>query len=81
MSPTIINELINLLGHQVLKSLISVIKQQQWYSIIADEVTDIAYYEQFNISIRYVNDSYEIYEETLSFVEVPSISSNIPYDA
>ena len=55
MPPTIINELITLLGHQVLKSLISDIKQQQWYSIIGNEVTDITNKEQFNISIRYVS--------------------------
>ena len=81
MSPAIINELITLLGHQVLRYLNSHIKQQRWYSIIADEETDITNKEQFNILIRYVNDSYEIYKEPLGFVEVPSISSNILCDA
>ena len=54
ISPTIINELITLLGNQVLRSLLKDVKDHSWYSIIADEVTDITNKEQFNISVRYV---------------------------
>ena len=77
MSPEIINELITLMGNEVLRSLLKEINAETWYSVIADEVTDVTNKEQFNISVRYVNDHYEIFEESLGFVEVPCIKSDI----
>ena len=81
MSPVIINELITLMGNSVLRSVLADVKESTWYSIIADEVTDINCKEQFNISVRYVNDNYEVFEDPLGFFEVPSINSETLFKA
>ena len=58
MSHDIVNELLTGMGHKVLPSILSKIKQQNpaWYAIIGDEATDINNREQLNVSIRYMND-------------------------
>ena len=61
MSHDIINKLVTI-GQIVLNQILSKIKGQnpQWYALIADEVTDVNYTEQLNVSIRYVDDDYII---------------------
>lgn len=62
MSHEIVNELITLMGHKVLQQLLDKVKGNSpaWYAIIVDETTDIATNEQFNLSIRYVDENYDI---------------------
>ena len=57
MSHDIVNELVTLMGHNVLRKLLCRMKNQspEWYSLIGDEATDINYSEQLNVSIRYVD--------------------------
>ena len=38
-----------------------------WFSIIADEATDICNTEQLSMSIRWVNNSYEAHEDSIAF--------------
>lgn len=73
MSHEIINELIKLMGNTVLRKVISAIKSCEpcWYSIIADETTDITCKEQMNVCIRYVNDVYEVNEDSLGVHCIP----------
>ena len=65
MSHEIATEQITLMGNTLLRSLLQIIKQNSpvWYAIIGDEASDIASREQLNISIRWVNESYEISED------------------
>lgn len=35
----------------------------EWYAIIADEATNVACREQFNVSIRYVDSHYVVHED------------------
>ena len=35
-----------------------------WYAVIADEAADVVNREQFNLSIRWVNDDYVVNEST-----------------
>ena len=58
-------EQITLMGNTLLRSLLQIIKQNSptWYAIMGDEASDIANREQLNISIRWVNESYEISED------------------
>ncbi len=41
-SPEIVNEILALMGNTVLRSIVSDIQSSSWFSIIADEATDIS---------------------------------------
>ena len=66
MSPEVVNELISMMGQSVLRKLLCHIKRvtPHWFGIIADEATDVSNREQLNLSIRWVNDNYEVYQCT-----------------
>ena len=42
-----------------------------WFSIIADEATDINQAEQLNVSIRWVDDDYCAHEDPIGLFKVP----------
>jgi len=69
-----INELINLMGHDVLRSVLARIKggDPAWFAIIADEATDVSCNEQLNISVRYVDNDYEVHEDSLGLYKMSS---------
>ena len=50
-SPDIVNEIITIMGKTILRNLLSRIKSSLWFSIIADEATDISRNEQMSFSI------------------------------
>ena len=51
-SPECINELIEIMGHKVLRSLISEVQAQEGYSILADETRDHSNCDQMVICLR-----------------------------
>ena len=71
ISPDIVNEIIVLMGQTVLRSIIAQIKTSVWFALIADEASDISRNEHMCISIRWVNDRYEISEDPLGLVQLP----------
>ena len=78
MSPEIVNEQITIMGLSVLRTLLSNIKKvtPSWYGIIADEATDVANREQFNLSLRWVNDEYEVSEDPVGLVCLPNTTAD-----
>ena len=62
-----------LMGQTLLRSLLLKIKKEcpPWYSIIADETTDVSHAEQLNLCIRWVDSKYVIYEEPIGLFRVP----------
>lgn len=70
-SPDIVNEIISIMGKTVLRGLLSRIRSSLWFSIIADEATDISRNEQMSLSIRWTDDDYNIYEECIGLVQLP----------
>ena len=50
--PVIINEMVLLMGQTILKVIIANVKDTLWYSLIADEATDVSHTEQLSITIR-----------------------------
>ena len=72
LSPVITNEMINIMGLAVLEKILTNIKTSKWYAIIVDEATDISHTEQMSLSIRWVNEKYQISEDTLGLVELPN---------
>ena len=78
MSHDIVNELINIMGQEVLGCILHSVKSPNpsWYAIIADEATDVSNNEQFNISIGWVDDEYTISEEPIGLVQLPDTFAN-----
>ena len=70
-SPEILNEIIIIMGQTILRSLLSRIRSTLWFSIIADEATDISQNEQMSLSSRWVEDDYTICEECIGLVQLP----------
>ena len=56
-SNTIQNQIISILAAQVIQSIISRVKEAKWFSVIADEVTDVSNKEQLSIVLRYVESA------------------------
>ena len=47
-----------------------------WYAVIADEATDVVKREQFNLSIRWVNDDYSVSEDPVGLFCLPSTTAD-----
>ena len=63
-----VNELIDIFGLHVLRKVLATMRMvtgPTWYSIIADEASDVINTEQLNLSIRWVSDSYEAHEDSV----------------
>ena len=76
LSPVIVNEQIKLMADSVLRGLLSEIRSAPWFSLIADEASDVNYKEQLCVVIRWVDEEYEIYEDPIGLVQVPKTDAN-----
>ena len=78
MSHDIVNEMITLMGQSVLGKLLCRIKGADpcWYAIIADETADAAHREQFNLTIRYVDNDYIINEDSIGLFSLPNTTAS-----
>ena len=70
MSHDIINEVITLMGKELLRDLLVKIREANWYAIIADETRDVSNHEQLSLTIRWVDKSYKIHEDFIGLVHV-----------
>ena len=73
-SHDIINEMIQLMA-KVLQKLLKEICSAEWCSIIADETRDIGGAEQLGISVRWVENDYQVHEDLVGLVEVETTDS------
>ena len=78
MSPDIVNEQITMLGQSVLRTLLSTMKRTDpcWYAVIADEATDVRSREQLNLSLRWVNDEYDVSEDPVGLFVLPNTTAD-----
>ena len=60
-----------MMGHFFLRSLLNNIRTALWFSILADEATDIFHHEQMSLSIRWVGECYVIHEDVLGLFQLP----------
>lgn len=67
-----INEMIEIMAHKVLRSLISDVQSHKWYSILVDETQDLSNHEQMVICLRWVSDKYEVFEDLIGLVQLAS---------
>ena len=71
VSHEIQNEFLTLMAHSVLRSITSRIRDAKYYSIIADEVTDQSRLHQLGVTIRWVDDSFQIHEDFIELYLLP----------
>ena len=76
ISPAIVNEIIKICGNTILRQLLVDIRAANYFSLIADEATDISHNEQICIAVRWVDSSYTIHEAALGVVELPDTKAN-----
>ena len=81
-SKTIQNELIEICGDIIRDKILAKIRQARYYSVIADEATDVSNDEQLSISIRYVDDGtptevFVAFYECITGVTGRAIADNI----
>ena len=69
-SPDIQNQVIDIIGDHILEKILSKVKRAQFFTLIADEVTDRSNKEQLGLALRYVNpEDSSIREDLVSFLE------------
>ena len=74
-SPDILSEQIELMAHSILRGVLKEINSAGWFSILADEATDVKRCEQMCVCIRWVDDDYNVNEETIGLVKVSKTDS------
>ena len=69
-SPRIQNEIAAVLGDSIRKTILGRVKTAKFFSVIADEVTDISNKEQMSLVLRYVDPAAEVIKEDfIDFIE------------
>ena len=63
------------MSRHVLLSKLETIRKNVFFSIMADEYTDITNKEQFSFCIRTVDDNLEVKEDFLGFYELENMKS------
>ena len=74
-SPEIQNEIIKLMGIQILRDIALNLQSSPFLSIMADETTDSSNREQVTLFIRWVSDDFQVHEEFLGLYHVASIDA------
>ena len=72
ISKTTQNEIINCCGEVITKKIVNQIKNNKFFSVIADELLDCSNKEQLSLVIRYVDDNNNIREDFLKFLHCES---------
>ena len=75
------NQLLNIMSRHVLLSKLETIRKNVFFSIMADEYTDITKKEQFSFCIRTVDDNLEVKEDFLGFYHLENIKSRTVVNA
>ena len=75
-SKTIQNSLIEVVRQHNLRDILSEVNQAKYYTIIADEVTDLSNKEQLSLALRYVLDG-KVKEVFVDFIYVERITGEV----
>ena len=69
-SPDVQNQIIDILGDYVRRKILSQLQKAQFFTLIADDVTDCSNKEQLSLVLRYVDrESNQIREDLVAFIE------------
>ena len=70
------NECLQIMAHQVMRDLSKAIRSSLYFTIMADECTDISNKEQFTICVRWVDDSLVDHEDFIALYQVNDIGAS-----
>lgn len=73
MPHEIINELIAMMAHEVLRGNIANVKCAKYFALIADETQDVSRIEQLSVSIQWVDSSFNIHEDFVGLMAVETM--------
>ena len=76
LSADIIREQTSILGKCILREIATDIRNAYWFSLIADETSDVVNQEQFNISVRWVGENFIVHEDPVGVVAVPDTTGD-----
>ena len=69
-SPVIQNQIIDVLSDQVRQKIVQKVRKARWFSVVADEVTDVSNKEQLSLVLRYVDiETLLVREDLVGFFE------------
>ena len=71
------NELLKVMAHQVLRKIIGRLQSSDFFTVMADETTDISNREQLVICLRWVDNDLDVHEEFVGLHVVDSIDANM----
>ena len=74
-SHDIMNEILEMTSHAVLRDLVKEVQVAKYFSIICDETTDVSTTEQLSICVRYVDSAWAIKEVFLGLHAAPKCDS------
>jgi hypothetical protein len=75
LSHDVQNEILQILSHAVIRSIVENIDKHRFFAVIADESTDIAGKQQLTFVVRHVSDKFEIYEDFIGLHEIDKADS------
>ena len=75
------NELLNIMGAQVLREKLAVIHDRKFFLIVAVEETEISNKEQLSFCVRAVGDNLNVYDNFLGFYENGNTNSETVFNA
>lgn len=76
LSPQVLNEQIALMGLNLLRGMLADMSRAHWFSLIADEATDISHNEQLAVCVRWVDDDSVIHEDPVELIHVPKTDAD-----
>ena len=64
-----------LMANQVLRAILSEIREANIFAVLADEASDVSLKEQLCVCIRWVDESFTVHETPLELINVPKTDS------
>ena len=80
-SPEIVNELIEIMANDVLRSMLASMFRQHWFALLAGETRDISNREQLVLCIRWVSDCYEISEDFVGLIQLSNTTAETIHES
>jgi len=69
------DEMLKIMGRSVLNSILSLIHESTYVSIMVDETTDISNKEQLTLAMRRIDHNLDVYEEFLGMYQIDSTTA------
>jgi len=76
ISHDIQNEMMRIMAMQILRQICATMRESGWYTLMADECTDISNKEQFTICIRWVGEDLQVHEDFVGLYEMAEINAD-----